>query len=234
MDFAYIGQTILRLLPYTLVTLQVVLQAFLYGCLFGGLLAWAKVSGHPVLSRIANGYTTVIRCTPFIIMLFLVFYGSPYLLSPFGIDANAMDKQVFTVITLSMYSASNLSDNFRAAYLSVNKGQREAALCVGMSETQAMVRIVLPQMIFIALPMISNVIVSEFQDTALAFSIGLVDLMGQAKVLDAITYNVHTVSIYIAVALMFWVLAILVERIIKIWHDYLGDRKHLNGYGNRA
>ena len=231
MDVSYLIQTMIKLLPYTLVTLKVVAQAFVLGCIFGSLLAWAKESRHVILRKLAFGYTTVIRCTPFIIMLFLVFYGSPYLLQNFGVDANALDKKVYAVITLTLYSASNLSDNFRAAYRSVNKGQQEAALCVGMTRWQAMYRIVLPQMIFIALPMISNVLISEFQDTALAFTIGLVDLMGQAKVLDAITYNVHTTGIYVVVALIFWALAVLCERALRAAHDYLGNRKKLNAYG---
>lgn len=231
MDIEYIFRTIVKLLPYTLVTLEVVLQAFVLGCIFGGLLAWAKLGKSPLCRKLAYGYTTMIRCTPFIIMLFLVFYGSPYLLLPWGVDANVISKKVYTVIALTMYTSSNLSDNFRAAYLAVNKGQQEAALCVGMTELQALRRIVLPQMVFLALPMVSNVIVSEFQDTALAFTIGLVDLMGQAKVIDALGYNVHTLPIYTAAALIFWALAIVCEKVIKLVHDDLGNRKKLNAYG---
>jgi L-cystine transport system permease protein len=100
-----------------------------------------------------------------------------------------------------------------------------------MTELQTLFRIILPQMIFIALPMMSNVLISEFQDTALAFTIGLVDLMGQAKVLDALSYNVHTLSIYVTVALIFWVLALICEKAIKAVHEYLGTKKKLNGYG---
>lgn len=228
MDYAYIGKTIIRLLPYTLVTIKIVIISFLAGCIFGGLLAWGKLCKVKVINKIAFGYTTMIRCTPFIIMLFVVFYGIPYLLLPFGIDANVIGKEVFTIITLTMYTSSNLSDNFRASYMAINKGQTEAALCVGMKKTQALRRIVFPQMIFIALPMMSNVIVSEFQDTALAFAIGLVDLMGQAKVLDALSYNVNTFKIYVAVSLLFWGLAILCEQAIKYIHTSLdfSKKKH--------
>lgn len=231
MDFGYILNIIVKLLPYALVTLEVMLQAFILGIIFGGLLAWAKVGRNSLWRRAAYGYTTMIRCTPFIIMLFLVFYGSPYLLTPLGVDVNVISKKVYTVIALTMYTSSNLSDNFRAAYLSVNKGQTEAALCVGMTEFQALRRIILPQMIFIALPMISNVVIAEIQDTALAFTIGLVDLMGQAKVIDALGYNTHTMQIYIAAALIFWALAIVCEKIIKFIHDDLGKRKKLDAYG---
>ena len=228
MDVSYVFEVILKLLPYTLVTIQVVVFSFVIGCVLGGLLAWAKLGGNRAVSKIAYGYTTIIRCTPFIIMLFIVFYGGPYLLTPFGIDANAIDKKVFAIITLSMYTTSNLSDNFRAAYASIDKGQREAAICVGMTELQALFRIIIPQMVFVALPMMSNVLISEFQDTALAFSIGLVDLMGQGKVIDAITYNINTLEIYVAVALIFWILAIICEKAIKQIHEYLGNKKKLN------
>lgn len=230
MDLEYIFTTIIKLLPYTRVTLEIVFQAFLLGCIFGGLLAWAKLGKSSLWRRISYGYTTMIRCTPFIIMLFLVFYGIPYLLTPLGVDVNVISKKVYAVIALTMYTSSNLSDNFKAAYLSVNKGQREAAICVGMTELQALRRIILPQMIFIVLPMVSNVIVSEIQDTALAFTIGLVDLMGQAKVIDALGYNVHTLPIYTAAALIFWGLAIVCEKVIKLIHDDLGKRKKLNAY----
>lgn len=221
-DIVYIVNLIPKLLPYTLVTLRIVLISFLLGAFFGGLLAKAKMSQYKWVKKIAFGYTSMIRCTPFIIMLFIVYYAIPIIGGLFGAKNPNLSKSFYAVITLTMYAASNLSDNFRTAYVAVGKGQREAALCSGLTEKQAFIRIIFPQMMYIAVPMISNVIISLMQDTALVFAIGLVDLMGQAKILDSLAYNVHTTEIYILVALLFWLLALLVEKILRVYHLHLG------------
>lgn len=221
-DIAYIVNLIPKLLPYALVTLRIVLISFVLGAFLGGVIAIAKLSHHRWLSRIAYGYTSMIRCTPFIIMLFIIYYAIPILYGVLGGRNPNLSKSFYAVITLTMYAASNLSDNFRTAYTAVGKGQREAALCCGLNEQQAFIRIVFPQMMYIALPMISNVIISLMQDTALVFAIGLVDLMGQAKVLDSLDYNVHTTEIYLLVALIFWLLAVLVEKLLHVYHDHIG------------
>lgn len=227
MDLTYLVTVLLKLIPFALITIQVVAWSFGLGCLFGGILAFAKLKGPKFIQKIAYGYTTVIRCTPFIIMLFLVFYGLPYLFEPIGIDANVLDKKVYTIITMTMYSASNLSDIFRSAYTSLGKGQSEAAACIGMSGMQSLFRIMLPQVVFICLPMVSNVLVSELQDVSLAFTIGLVDIIGQAKVIDSLGFNIHTLEVYIAAGIIFWVLALVFENVLKQIHNYLGDKKKL-------
>ena len=128
----------------------------------------------------------MIRCTPTIIMLHCLLCHSDNR-RLFG--ANLIYEIVHAVITLTMY-ADRIYRITSEQLCSGRKGQ-ESFACVG-NRRQAFIRIIFPQMMYIAVPMISNVIISLIRDTATMFAISLVDLMGQAKILDSLAYNVHT------------------------------------------
>ena len=114
-------------------------------------------------------------------MLFLVYYGVPVFLSQFGIDVNHLGKGVFVITAFSLLFASNLGEVFRGAYLAVDPGQREAAVSIGLSEFQAFYRIILPQATVHALPNFSNMLINLMKEGSLAYSIGLIDILGEGK-----------------------------------------------------
>ncbi len=176
-----------------------------------------KISGNGILKKTAEFYTTVIRCTPVIILLFLSYYGVPVLFQMVGIDISRGSKILFAVLALTLYSSAVLSEIIRPAYLAVNKGQYEAAVMVGLSPVQAVCFVVLPQAFYIALPNLGNMMIALVQQSSLAFLIGVVDLMGQAKVINSITYSAHIIEVYAAVSLIYWVVVLLVGKFV----DYL-------------
>lgn len=151
--FAYwkIPEFLTEIFPSIGVTLQYVLLGFGFGLIGGMLLALMKISHNKILKAIANGYTTVMRCTPSIVLLFIVYYGLPRLSNDFlGIRMDTLDRMKFVAITLVLFCISSLSEVIRSAYEAIDKTQVEAADSVGMTKIQAFVHVLLPQMMFTA------------------------------------------------------------------------------------
>ena len=119
-----IPQYMAEVFPYLSVTLGVTLSVIVFGSLLGGLIAWGKISGGRFARSLATAYTYVLRCTPSIVLLFLVFYGLPkFVLEVFDYDINDLSRAVFVIISFTLLYAASSSEVMRAAYLSVNHGQ---------------------------------------------------------------------------------------------------------------
>lgn len=147
-DPLFIIEVMPDLLPYLWVTLAVVISSVVLGTLFGFVLAAAKLSRRRLYRLLGNGYTCVVRCTPSIILLFVVFYGLPkFFLEVFDYDTNEFHKMFFVVATFTILFAATISEVIRSAYLAIDRGQwqYEAAVSIGLTPFQAFYRIVLPQ-----------------------------------------------------------------------------------------
>ena len=156
------------LLAYLDVTLLVAGISIAAGSLLGGLLAWANLDGGRPLRALAAVYVYVMRCTPSIVLLFIVFYGLPKLLQgAFGIDMNGMNRAVFAVITFTLLFGAYISEVFRAAYKAVLRGQYEAAVCAGLSPVQAFAHVMLPQAAIVALPNFGNASINLLKEGSL-------------------------------------------------------------------
>lgn len=211
-DTSYIWEAFPVLLPFLKVTFMVAGFSVLFGTIFGLLLAAAKIGGNKVVRKLANGYTTILRCTPSIVLLFLVYYGIPAIGNNFGIDLNNIDKAIFVVIAFTLQFAAIMSEVIRSAYQSIDKGQFEAGVSVGLSPLQAYRRIIFPQALVVALPNFGNGLIALLQEGALAYTIGLIDVVGKAELIIASNYNTHALEIFLALAVIYWVLSILIEQ----------------------
>ena len=126
------------LLPFLAVTLFVGITSIIGGSLFGGLLTAAKLSRHSLLRYLARAYTYIMRCTPSIVLLFIVFYGLPRLTEAlFDYEIDDFDRSFFAIVTFVLLFGAYISEVFRSAYLAVPKGQLEAAVSMGLSPLQA-------------------------------------------------------------------------------------------------
>lgn len=202
-----------RLLPFMSVTIIIAFSSMILGLIFGGILAAMKLSHILIVKKAANFYTTIIRCTPVIILLFLSYYGLPALIKAItGIDISSGSRITFAIIALTLFSSAILSEILRPAYLAVNKGQFEAAMMVGLSPIQAIRKIIIPQAFYIALPNMGNMLLSLIQQSALSFLIGVVDVMGQAKVINSLDYGTHIVMVYATVSFLYWILSLIVGK----------------------
>lgn len=216
-DISYIFQSIPLIAKALPLTLSILLLSLFFGSILGLLLTALKVQKDRTLNSLANSYVAFIRGTPPLLQLFLVFYGLPQLVGSFGIDINDWDKFVFAVITFSLNSSAFLSEIMRSAYLAVESGQWEAAFSIGMTNMQTLLRIIIPQAFVIAIPNLGNLIISLLKETSYVFTIGMIDILGKAKLIGANGYGVRQLEVYIGAALIYWGICILIERMIHFY-----------------
>jgi His/Glu/Gln/Arg/opine family amino acid ABC transporter permease subunit len=162
----------------------------------GLLVSFARLSPWRPLSAVASAYTDFLRGTPLLVQILWVYYSIPILtgvvFSPF----------VSAAIALTLNLSAFVSEVYRAGIQSIGRGQREAALALGMSQWQAMRRVILPQSIRRVIPPLGSIWVSLFKDTAIVSVIAVPELMYRGKVLSIETYR--PLEIYTAVAIIYF------------------------------
>ncbi|TCL60015.1 amino acid ABC transporter membrane protein 1 (PAAT family) [Kineothrix alysoides] len=214
-----------QLLRYLPITFEMIFLSLLLGVILSLALVVMKLGKRKALRKFSNGYTTVIRCTPSIVLLFLVYYGLPKVVARFGVNIDEWNKLFFVVLTYALMSAGGLSEVMRSSYEAIPRGQTEAALSAGLTRLQTLRRIVLPQAFVVALPNLGNTVISILKNGALAYTIGFADMMGKATRIIAKRYTTYALETYVALAIIYWVICILIEQIIKFGEQRLEKRK---------
>ena len=219
-DASYIWEFIPKLLEALPVTLEMTVVAAIGGLVFGFLIALVKIKKIKVLNQICSVYVSFMRGTPLLVQLFLSYYGLPIVLqsvnAEFGtsFDINRIPAIVFVFIAFSLNEAAYNSETIRAAIQSVDKNEIEAGKAMGMTNFQIMRRITLPQALVVALPNFGNSLISLLKNTSLAFTVSVVDIMGKAKVVSG--RNLRLFEVYIAAAIVYWIVCIIIEIASKI------------------
>ena len=178
----------------------------------GLLVSLARLSPWAPLRVVSSVYTDFLRGTPLLVQLLWIYYSLPILtgvtFSPFTSAA----------IALTLNLSAFVGEVYRAGIQSIGRGQREAALALGMSSWQAMRRVILPQSMRRVLPPLGSIWVSLFKDTALVSVIAVPELMYRGKVLSIETYR--PVEIYTAVAIIYFLVTYPQARAV----DWLFER----------
>lgn len=195
-------------------TLLIVLFATLIGAAIGLLIAYLRIEKVPVLSQLCIVYVSFVRGTPILVQMFIVFYGLPSLLGSIGIDLSQWEKIYFIYITYGLNAAAFFSEIFRSSLLSVPASQYEAAASIGLTKGQTYRRVLIPQASKIAMPSLGASIINLLQDTSLAFSLGILDVMGKVQTLGALYYRV--MEGYFIAAVIFIVLSIGLEQLFGL------------------
>ena len=181
-------------------TLVITLVSMFFGSLIGVIVAIARLKGNKIIQTIARVYVSIIRGTPTLVQIIIIYYG----LVDFGIS---LDPLPAAFIALSIYNGAYLSESMRGALQSIPKGQTEAAYATGMTPWQAMRRIVLPQAIRRAIPPVGNTFIGMLKETSLVSVISVTELLRSAQLLIA-QYYVY-LPFYLGIALIYWVLSTL-------------------------
>ena len=164
------------LLPYLGVTFEIMLGTIAVGLVLGFFLAKGRLSKHIWQQKVSGFIINAFRCTPSIVMLFVIFYGLPTLFwSLFKIDINNWAKGFYVISALGLLFSASAAEIMRSSYLAVPAGQREAALTSGLSEEQSFLRIILPQAFVVSIPNLGNSVIALLKEGSLAFTIGLID-----------------------------------------------------------
>ena len=222
---AFILEALVKIVPYIWVTLATMAGTVLFGGLIGALLAVAMIRNRKIGSAAANTYIYIVRCVPPIVMLFIVYYGLPELLMSVGININDIGKWFFVIVTFSILFSAPMAEVFRSAYLAVDPGQREAALSVGMTQTEAFFRIILPQAAVTALPNFANMLVNLMKEGSLSYTIGMIDVMGKGQLMIGLNHGSFSLETYIALAVIYWCLTIVLEKGFGKLEEFLSRGK---------
>ncbi len=180
------------LLSGVLVTITLALVTLPVGLLIGYFVAIAKLSSEPSLRLAGNVYTTIFRGLPELVTLFLVYFGGQIAIQSivhlFNAEATVeVNAFVAGMIALGVVNSSYSSEVFLSAFRAIPRGQYEGGYAVGLSKRQTMRLVVLPQLIRIALPGLSNLWLILLKDTALISIIGLADIQRQAGIASRVT-----------------------------------------------
>ncbi|MBS7576438.1 MULTISPECIES: amino acid ABC transporter permease [unclassified Enterococcus] len=223
---------ILSALP---VTLQIVFVATVIGLIIGAVIALIRIEKIPILNQFSIVFVSFIRGTPILVQLFIVYYGLPELLTNFGLDVSQLNKMYFLYVTYGLNTAAFQSETIRAAILSVPETQIEAALACGLTKRQAYLKVIFPQAVRIAIPSFGTATISLLQETSLAFTIGVLDVVGRAKALGAVSF--HLFEGYVDAAIIFIICSLLLEQLFKIierrmtFDNKISPLEKKSGYG---
>ncbi|QOD03640.1 amino acid ABC transporter permease [Pseudarthrobacter sp. BIM B-2242] len=181
-------------------TIPVALVSFAFGLLLALIVALMRLSRNRVLSTIARIYISVIRGTPLLVQLFVIFYGLPSI----GVTISPWPS---AIIAFSLNVGGYAAEVIRAAILSVPKGQWEAGHTIGMSRRQSLVRIILPQAARVSVPPLSNTFISLVKDTSLASLILVTELFRQAQQVAA--FSQEFMLLYLEAAVIYWIICLV-------------------------
>ena len=180
--FNKIAPSIPFIIQGILVTLQFTAISAFLGFIWGTILSLFKISSFKPLVWFANAYTSIFRGTPLLLQIALVYYATPQLT---GYDIPAL---LAGVITFTLNSGAYISETIRGGILAVDKGQREAALSLGVPYQPMMKDIILPQAIKNILPALVNESIALLKGSALVSTIGVADLLRRAQIVGAEKY----------------------------------------------
>jgi cystine transport system permease protein len=183
-------------------TIPLSIITFILGLILAVLTALARLSSIRILNIIARVYVSIVRGTPLLVQLFIIFYGLPNL----GLT---IDPFPSAIIGFSLNVGAYASETIRAAILSIPKGQWEAGYSVGMNYTQALVRIILPQAARVSIPPLSNSFIGLVKDTSLASLVLVSELFRKAQEVAALTYEF--LLLYTEAALIYWVICTILS-----------------------
>lgn len=183
-----------------LYSFTIAVVSFAIGLVLAVLTALARLSGVRLLEAGARAYVSLIRGTPLLVQLFIIFYGLPDL----GLT---LDPIPSAIIGFSLNVGAYGSEIVRAAILSIPKGQWEAAYSIGMNYVQALRRIILPQAARVSVPPLSNSFISLVKDTSLAAVILVPEMFRKAQEIAAATYE--PLLLYSEAALIYWIICMI-------------------------
>jgi cystine transport system permease protein len=183
-------------------TIPLALSSFAIGLVLALALALMRLSRRRWLSAIARGYISIVRGTPLLVQLFVIFYGLPSV----GI---VIDPWPSAVVAFSLNVGGYAAEVIRAAILSVPKGQWEAAYMIGMSHGRALTRIILPQAARVSVPPLSNTFISLVKDTSLASLILVTELFRQAQ--EVAAFSQKFMLLYLEAALVYWAICLVLS-----------------------
>ncbi|QIM17828.1 amino acid ABC transporter permease [Leucobacter coleopterorum] len=219
-DFGAIGEYTLDLIPYIPITLALSVAATVLGTALGLVMALIKLSRVPVLSQLNALLVSYLRGTPPIVQLLLNVNAVPiailYINHQFGTKWDAMGLSPFIVaaFTFALTEAAYSSETIRAALLSVDRREIEAAHALGMTPWQTLRRVTIPNAAVVAFPTLVNHFIGMLKQSSLAFVVSVIEITAYAKILGGRDYRFF--EAYLATAIVYWALTVVIEQVARV------------------
>lgn len=198
LDFSPVWTGWPALMHGALVTIEITVCALVLGCVLGLLIGIGRLDPtKKIRYALLSTYVALIRGTPLLVQLFILFFGLPH----FGILLPAF---ACGVLGLGLYSAAYVSEIVRGAIQSVDRGQTEAARSIGMSRGEAMRYIVLPQAFVRMIPPLGNEFIALIKNSALVSLLTIHDVMHEGQKIISTSYR--SLEVYLAIAVIYLVM----------------------------
>ena len=206
--------SILQNLP---ITLLLTAGGAFFGLILAMIFAIVKINRVKILYPIQSVFVSFLRGTPLLVQLMLTYFGIPLLLKAINqqygtsLNINAIPAAVFAIVAFAFNEAAYASETIRAAILSVDSGEIEAARSLGMTNRQVYLRVIIPNAAVVATPTLINSLIGLTKGTSLAFSAGVVEVFARAQAIGGSDYRYF--ERFISVSLIYWTVNIIIEQI---------------------
>ncbi|AOL07419.1 MULTISPECIES: amino acid ABC transporter permease [Burkholderia] len=187
-----------------MLTLKFAVASMALGLVVGLVIAIMRIGSNRLAASLAQGYVSLMRGTPLLVQMFVVYYGLPDL----GIT---LDPTTAGIFTLTLNAGAYLSESMRGAILGIGRGQWAAAHSLGLTHMQTLRYIVCPQALRLAVPSLGNTLISLIKDTSLVSVITVTELLRSTQEVIAATFQ--PLPLYLAAAAIYWVLSTLLTRL---------------------
>lgn len=198
LDIDYMIGLVPVILGYVPLTIGMALAAMVCAMLLACLMAVERVIRVPVLDQLVQLFISFFRGTPLLVQLFLFYYGLPQILPVLS----GINGVTAAIIGLTLHFSAYMAESIRAAILGVDRSQWEASQAVGMTQAQAMRRIILPQAARVAAPTLVNYFIDMIKSTSLAFTLGVTEMMGATQKEAAGSFLYF--EAFLVVAMLYW------------------------------
>lgn len=185
-------------------TMKFAVASMVLGLIVGLVVAIMRISNNRFVSGIAQGYVSLMRGTPLLVQMFVVYYGLPDL----GIS---LDPTTAGIFTLTINTGAYLSESMRGAILGIGRGQWAASHSLGLTHLQTLRYIVCPQALRLAVPSLGNTLISLVKDTSLVSVITVTELLRSTQ--EAIASSFQPLPLYLSAAAIYWVLSTVLSRL---------------------
>ena len=190
-------------------TLQIFFLTLIFSLPLGLIVAFGRMSKHLLLKNIVRVYISIMRGTPLMLQLLVVYFGPYYM---FGIMISPIYRGIAVIIAFALNYAAYFAEIYRSGIESMQKGQYEAAKVLGYSKTQTFFVIILPQVMKRILPSLTNEIITLVKDTSLAFSIAYAEMFTEAK---AIAATSRSMMPFVAAAIFYYIFNAVVAFVME-------------------
>lgn len=189
------------------------------GIALGLIIAAIRIKKVFVFHVLAKIFVSFNRSVPLIVILYVLCYALPQFIKGFGAQ---ISPNLIAVSTLGLFSGAYLSETFRSAYYSVDTGQKEAAISIGLSYAQALRRIIIPQAIRSCIPNFTSVFIDVVKGTSILYNISIFEIMGKANLVASKGYRY--IESYTIALIIYLVICFIIYKLLKMTELKLGKR----------